>query len=121
MLPSLIELLNHIQKEAIYLEKSTQSLTQATFLADEHLSRAFLRSLEIIGEATKKLPLEFRQAYPQIQWKNMAGLRDKLIHDYFGVDYDLIWDILTDNIPELNKNITWIIDDVKNGGYTPKI
>ena len=121
MLPSLIELLNHIQKEASYLEKSTLSLSKDTFLADEHLSRAFLRSLEIIGEATKKLPLELRQTYPQIQWKNMAGLRDKLIHDYFGVDYDLIWDILTNNIPELHKNITWIIDDVKNGGYTPKV
>ena len=119
MLPSLIELLNHIQKEAIYLEKSTQLLAKDTFLADEHLSRAFLRSLEIIGEATKKLPLAFRQAYPQVQWKNMAGLRDKLIHDYFGVDYDLIWDILTENIPELSKNITLIIDDVKNGGYLP--
>ena len=57
---------------------------------DETLKRALVRSIEIIGEASKKIPNDFRQKYPEIEWRSMTGIRDRLIHDYFGVDYHLV-------------------------------
>lgn len=105
------ELLRHILDEIEYLQTHSQDLTFEQFEKDATLIRAFARSLEIIGEATKKLPLEFRDKHPDIEWKGMAGLRDKLIHDYFGVDYELVWDIIVNKIPFLNGQIHPLIEE----------
>jgi uncharacterized protein with HEPN domain len=59
-----------------------------------------VRSLEIIGEAAKKVPEEFRAQYPTVEWRAMAGMRDRLIHDYLGVDYELVWDVVQNRIPD---------------------
>ena len=83
----------------------------ARFLADETLQRAFVRSLEIIGEAVKQVPADFRERHPQIEWRKMAGTRDRLIHDYMGVDYHLVWDIVQNKIPDLHRAIGVIIAD----------
>ena len=64
------------------------------------LCRAVVRSIEIIGEASKKIDEEFKATHPPIEWKKMAGARDKLIHDYFGIDYDIVWDIIVTKIPD---------------------
>ena len=90
-----IEFLQHIKIEMAYLVKRSNGLTKEAVFQDEDLSRAFTRSLEIIGEATKQLPTNFRQNYPEIDWRGLAGLRDKLIHHYFGIDYDILWDVIT--------------------------
>jgi uncharacterized protein with HEPN domain len=74
------------------------------------LTRAFSRSLEIIGEAVKKLPDDLRLKYPLVEWKDIAGMRDVLIHDYFGVDYELVWDVITNEISVLKIHIEKIIE-----------
>ncbi|HEX9022299.1 MAG TPA: DUF86 domain-containing protein [Geobacteraceae bacterium] len=93
----------HILAEAEYIENAAAGILREDFLADETLKRAFVRSLEIIGEAVKQLPDDFRAEYPQVEWRKMAGTRDKLIHDYLGVDYELVWDIVQSKIPDLRK------------------
>lgn len=94
-----IEFLQHIKIEMFYLVKRSNGLTKDDIFQHDDLSRAFTRSLEIIGEATKQLPTTFRQIYPEIDWRGLAGLRDKLIHHYFGIDYDILWDVIANEIP----------------------
>lgn len=99
------ELLFHIKDEVDYLMNNSLDLEFDDFVSNDTLVRAYARSLEIIGEATKKLPKKFKDEHPEIEWKGMAGMRDKLIHDYFGVDYELVWDIIENKIPELKKHL----------------
>ena len=101
--------LRHILVEADYLIGRSEGLSFESFSSDETLRRAFVRSLEIIGEATKKVPDDFRAAYPAVEWRAMAGMRDVLIHDYFGVDFELVWDVVRNRVPELRGQITSIL------------
>ncbi len=103
------EYLRHILDEADYILGKSEGLNKKNFLKDETLKRAFVRSIEIIGEAVKKLPDDFRKNHGAVDWRAMAGTRDKLIHDYFGIDYDIVWDIITVEIPELRKQIKKIL------------
>jgi len=102
--------LRHILVEADYLLDQTAGLTRDEFVANETLRRAFVRSLEIVGEAAKKIPEEFRAQYPTVEWRAMSGMRDRLIHDYFGVDYELVWDVAENRIPELRRQIASILE-----------
>jgi uncharacterized protein with HEPN domain len=105
MSPSTPEVLQHILEEADYLLRSSRDLSREDFLADETLRRAFVRSLEVIGEAAKKVSPEIREQHPAIEWKAMAGMRDRLIHVYFGVDYELVWSVVTEKISILHEQI----------------
>lgn len=69
-----------------------------------------MRSLEIIGEATKKVPEDFRAKHPTVEWRAMAAMRDRLIHDYFGVDFELVWDVVQRRVPELRTQIASILE-----------
>jgi uncharacterized protein with HEPN domain len=109
MSPSAHEYLQHILDETTYLMTSSTSLDKAEFVQDETLKRAYVRSLEVIGEAVKQLPNELRQKYDSIEWRAMAGMRDRLIHNYFGVDYDIVWDVIVNKIPPLDAEIRLIL------------
>lgn len=81
------------------------------FLADTKTQDAVIRTLEILGEATKKLSLSLRESHPEVPWKSMAGVRDKLIHDYFGVNIDIVWQIVQDQLPALAEQIMAVLQD----------
>jgi uncharacterized protein with HEPN domain len=106
-----LEYLRHIVAEADYLTEQTTSISKDDFLRSETLRRAFVRSLEVIGEASKKLPDEFRARHPQVEWRAMAGMRDRLIRGYFGVDHDLVCEVVTEKIPVLRTALRRIIQD----------
>ena len=103
----------HILDETSYILETSKNLKKEEFDKNETLKRSFVRSLEVMGEATKNLPEDFRVKYPQIPWRRMAGMRDKLIHDYFGIDYDLVWDVVKNQIHNLNLEITKIINELE--------
>jgi uncharacterized protein with HEPN domain len=104
------EYLLHILEETNYIIANSAGLDKAIFLQDETLKRAYVRSIEVIGEAVKKLPDELRCKYNSIEWRAMAGMRDRLIHNYFGVDYDIVWDVVVNKLPALDREIRLILE-----------
>lgn len=105
------EYLRHINIECLYLISVSQDLKYEDFLADETLKRAVVRSLEIIGEASKKIPADVKVKWSTIQWKNMAGMRDRLIHDYMGVNYTIVWDVMKNKIPDIKIQISEFLSE----------
>lgn len=106
-----IEYLRHVVVEIEFLQENIASVGEDVFMRDETLQRAAARSLEVIGEAIKQVPEGYRVAHSIIDWKSFAGLRDKLIHHYFGVDYAIVWDIIAHELPQLYKELVMIIQN----------
>lgn len=105
--------LNDILKSIQKIKKYTKGKTYDEFINDDLLVDGVVRNLEVIGEAVKNIPANFRKKYPSIEWKRIAGLRDILIHEYFGIDYELLWDIVENKIPYLVKQIEAVLKDIK--------
>jgi len=96
------------------VEKFITKMTLNEFMADDKTASAVVRKYEIIGEATKQIPDEIRTKYPDIPWKEMAGMRDKLIHFYFGIDYKLIWETSRKRLPLLKPLLKDIISNIES-------
>ena len=95
-------------------EKFVTGMTFEKFATDEKTIFAVIRCLEIIGEATKQIPIELRQKYKNIPWRDMAGIRDKLIHAYFSINLELIWLAIKKDIPKIKPLIKQVLDDLQN-------
>ena len=103
--------LRHILKEVRFLNSQFGRLKRHDLMEDEVLKRACIRSLEIIGEAVKNLSESFKRKHSEVEWKKIAGLRDRLIHHYFGVDWDIVWDVIKNKIPDLEEKIRRLIEE----------
>ena len=95
------------------IEDFSENLTEDKFVKDELRQSAVIRQLEIIGEATKNIPEDFRKKYKNIEWQKMAGLRDVLIHAYFGADLTRVWKVVKNELPILKKQIREILKKEK--------
>jgi uncharacterized protein with HEPN domain len=111
MLPSELELLKHILDEMSFVLNAAAGKDKETVINDPILSRAIIRSQEIIGEACTKLDPDFKAVHPHIEWRKMSDMRNRLIHDYFGVDYDIVWDVIVTKLPTLYDDIGGIINE----------
>ncbi len=98
--------IKHIIESIESIEKYTKGQTKENFPREKMMQDAVIRKIEIIGEAVKNLPSHFKKKYPKIAWRDIAGMRDILIHEYFGVNINVVWKTVQEDIPKLKKQIT---------------
>ncbi|MBA7534504.1 hypothetical protein ES705_26752 [subsurface metagenome] len=101
--------LKDILESINFIEEFINDMSFDEFKKDEKTSSATVRKLEIIGEAAKHIPKEVIDANKEIPWKEMAGMRDKITHDYFGIDYNIIWKVIKNRLPDLKNKIERVI------------
>ncbi len=106
---SVTDLAQHMLDETEYLVVESQRIDRQQFLADETRRRAFVRSIEILGDAAKGIPQSFRDKHPTVPWQTVVGMRDRLIHGYFAVDYDIVWDVVVNKVPTLRDQLALIL------------
>jgi uncharacterized protein with HEPN domain len=105
--------LRHILDEIEYLESLRPSLRYEDLTHDKTTGHAVTRALEIIGEAAKNVPDPLKKAHPEIPWKFMAGIRDKVIHGYFAINYEIVWDVIQHKLPKLEPEIRLLYDTME--------
>jgi len=102
--------LKHVMDSINNIKEFSEGLSKNVLLKNKLRKSAILRELEVIGEAIKNIPIDFVNKYPSVPWADFAGMRDKLIHHYFGVDWDIVWKVVKEELPELKKKIKEILD-----------
>lgn len=85
------------------------------FIKDKKTIYSVVRAIEIIGEATKNVPEHLRKKYPDVPWKKMAGMRDRLVHEYFGIDLEILWETAKEDVPQLKVPISKVLEDMERG------
>lgn len=106
--------LEHILDAIDAIEGYVEDISYAQFLDDGLRQDGVIRKLEIIGEAVKNLSSEVTEAYPEIPWRDIAGTRDRLIHEYFGVDIETVWQTITEDLPDFKKQVDTILKEEFN-------
>jgi len=101
--------IKHILESIENIELFMKNVEKSKFLKDKEKQSAVVRQIEIIGEAVKNLPPSFTKKYPDVSWKEIVGTRDKMIHHYFGVDLEVVWDIVKEDLPSLKSQIEKIL------------
>jgi uncharacterized protein with HEPN domain len=91
------------------IEQYTEGQDLEKFMKDDKTIDAVIRNFSIIGEAAKHIPADIRKKYPDIPWKEMAGMRDKLIHEYFGIKFDIVWETIKNRLPEVKPEIETVL------------
>ena|SRR3989338_3011188 len=103
----------HILDSIAAIERFSKNLTREKLESNRLKQSAIVREIEIIGEAVKNLSEKLRRAYPEVEWRNIVGTRDKMIHHYFGIDLDIIWGIVQKDLPILKKRIKSIQESLE--------
>jgi uncharacterized protein with HEPN domain len=106
--------INHVKEAIKDIEDFSKGISKDDFLKDKKTQSATIRQIEIIGEAIKNLPDEFKEKYPEIRWRGIAGMRDKIIHHYFGIDVIKIWEVIEKDIPKLKEQINKILEELES-------
>jgi uncharacterized protein with HEPN domain len=105
--------LEHILECIDLIEEYSEGVSEAEFARSTPLQDMIVRRIEIIGEAVKNLPADLKREHPEIPWRDIAGLRDIVVHQYFGLDLELIWDVVKKDIPELKPKILKMMDEME--------
>jgi len=111
--------INHILDAINDIEKSIKNISREKFEETKDIQDANIRRLEILGEAAKNISKKLKEKYKEVEWNKIIGTRDKMIHHYFGVNLDIIWNIIKKNLPELKKKIQKIKEDLKRPNENP--
>lgn len=104
-------LLVHIHKEIVFLRKISQGRKYEDLLDDEYFAHAVIRALEVIGEAVKNLSTPLKEGHPDTGWREIAGMRDKVIHRYFEINWQIVWNVITDDLPALELKIAALLKE----------
>jgi uncharacterized protein with HEPN domain len=108
-----ILLLEDMLQSALKIKQYTDNLDYNAFISDDKTIDAVVRNFEIIGEAANRIDPDFRTNNPEIEWKRIRGLRNRIIHDYFGIDYEIVWTIIESYLDELIDWLETLIADIK--------
>jgi len=107
-------LLEDMLESANKIKRYTKNMTLDSFMSDEKTIDAVVRNFEIIGEAANRIDLDFRTKNPELKWKRIRGFRNRIVHDYFGIDYEIVWEIIENNLDELIDWLAVMINETRN-------